>query len=80
MAATDHQPNEQKPEPLLLVRGKRPGLGALRRELIPPTSAGAATPRQCVDTTAPVTAPGASSPSAIQAAMWNSALTANCQC
>lgn len=28
-------PEEQEPEPLLLVRGKRVGLGALRRELIP---------------------------------------------
>ena len=35
MAANDHQPDEPKPEPLLLVRGKRAGLGALRRELIP---------------------------------------------
>jgi hypothetical protein len=33
-----------------------------------------------MDTTTPVTAPGASSPSAIQAARWNSALTANCHC
>jgi diamine N-acetyltransferase len=35
MAANDHQPNELKPEPLLLVRDKRAGLGALRRDLIP---------------------------------------------
>jgi RimJ/RimL family protein N-acetyltransferase len=30
----ENQPDEQKPEPLLLVRGKRAGLGALRRDLI----------------------------------------------
>jgi diamine N-acetyltransferase len=35
MVANENQPDEQKPEPLLLVRGKRAGLGALRRELIP---------------------------------------------
>jgi diamine N-acetyltransferase len=35
MATTDNQPDEQKPEPLLLVRGERAGLGALRRDLIP---------------------------------------------
>jgi diamine N-acetyltransferase len=35
MAANDHQPDELKPEPLLLVRDKRAGLGALRRDLIP---------------------------------------------
>jgi hypothetical protein len=33
--ANENQPDEQKPEPQLLVRGKRAGLGALRRELIP---------------------------------------------
>jgi len=33
--ADESRANERKPEPLLLVRGKRAGLGALRRELIP---------------------------------------------
>jgi len=33
--ADENRPDEQKPEPLLLVRGERAGLGALRRELIP---------------------------------------------
>ncbi len=35
MMADESRANERKPEPLLLVRGKRAGLGALRRELIP---------------------------------------------
>jgi diamine N-acetyltransferase len=35
MVANENQPDEHKPEPLLLVRGKRAGLGALRRDLIP---------------------------------------------
>jgi diamine N-acetyltransferase len=35
MVANENRPDEHKPEPLLLVRGKRAGLGALRRELIP---------------------------------------------
>jgi RimJ/RimL family protein N-acetyltransferase len=33
--ADENRPDEQKPEPLLLVKGERAGLGALRRELIP---------------------------------------------
>jgi RimJ/RimL family protein N-acetyltransferase len=33
--ANENQADEHKPEPLFLVRGKRAGLGALRRELIP---------------------------------------------
>ena len=33
--ADENRPDEQKPEPLLLVRGERAGLGVLRRELIP---------------------------------------------